>query len=180
MADHLAAELPGAAVVHTDDVAWHESFFAWDHLMAAHVLLPLRQGRDVDFRPPAWEQRGRDGSIRVAADAPLVLIEGVGSSRRSLTTLLHGAIWVQSDHEEATRRGIERDGGTEEARAFWQEWCREEERFLAVDRPWERAWATVCGTPTLVMGGALDADEVLVADAGPAGALGEDGPACRC
>ena len=146
----LAAQVPGAAVVHTDDVAWWESFFGWDHLLAAGILVPLRRGQDVSYRPPAWDRRSRQGSIDVAASAPLVVVEGVGASRRGLTTLLDMAVWVQADHQEATRRGIARDGGTPEAAAFWHEWAAEEERFLAVDRPWERADAIVCGTPDLL------------------------------
>jgi uridine kinase len=202
-AQRLADEVPGAVVVHTDDVSWYESFFGWDSLLAAHVLLPLRQGRGVRYRPAAWEQRGREGAIEVPASAPLVIVEGVGSSRRSLTTLLDAAIWVQSDHEEATRRGIERDGGTDEVVAFWAEWCREEERFLDEDRPWERAWAMLCGTPALVAGGAdgesggesggevggESGGEVggevgerfaLVAGRPFGGGHSDEGPACRC
>lgn len=150
VAQRLASHVPGAVVVHTDDVAWWESFFGWDHLLAAGVLIPLRRGQDVSYRPPAWEERSREGGIVVPSSARLVVVEGVGASRRSLTTLLDAAVWVQSDHEEATRRGIARDGGTPEAEAFWYEWAAEEERFLAVDRPWERALVTLCGTPDLL------------------------------
>lgn len=177
-AERLAEVVPGAAIVHTDDVAWHESFFDWDHLLAAHVLRPLRQGQAVSFRPPAWADRGREGAISVLADAPMVIVEGVGSSRRGLTTLLDGAVWVQSDHAEARRRGLEREGGSAGAIAFWDEWSRAEEAFLAQDRPWERAWVTVCGTPELLAAG-LGADEVLVAGA-DFGGFQDAGPACRC
>jgi hypothetical protein len=167
VAERLAAAVTGGVVVHTDDLAWWESFFAWDHLMATGVLLPLRRGEDVAYRPPAWNARARPGAVEVPASAPLVVVEGVGSSRRSLTPLLDAAVWVQADHVEATRRGIERDGGTPEAAAFWHEWAAEEEPFLAADRPWERAAATVCGTP-----GLLDPLTVL-------GGLGEEGDVVR-
>ncbi len=173
-ASALAVAIPGSIVIHTDDVAWYESFFGWDHLLAARVLLPLRRGEAVDFRPPAWEVRGRSGAITVAAGTPVVLVEGVGSARRSLSTLLDATVWVQSDHAEANRRGIERDGGTAEVVSFWAEWGSAEERFLADDRPWERARVTVCGTPSLIPQG--DEAEVLVA---ARGALPQ-GPACRC
>ena len=158
----LTAAVPGAVVVHTDDIAWWESFFGWDHLLAAGVLLPLRHGRDVAYRPPAWDRRSRVGSIDVPASAPLVVVEGVGATRRGLTTLLDATVWVQADHTEATRRGLARDGGTAEAAALWAEWAAEEERFLAADRPWERATATLCGTP-----GLLDPRTVLGDPTGP-------------
>lgn len=162
IAARLCALVPGAAVVHSDDVAWWESFFGWDHLMASGILEPLHRGAAVRYRPPAWEARGREGAIEVAAGRPLVIIEGVGVSRRSLAPLLDGALWIQSDMHEARRRGIERDGATPADIAFWDEWDREELPFMANDRPWERALAVVCGT-TAATGVELDEDsEVLV------------------
>lgn len=185
VAERLAATVTGSVVVHTDYVAWWESFFAWDHLMAAGVLLPLRRGQDVSYRPPAWDARARPGSIEVPASAPLVVVEGSGSSRRSLTPLLDATMWVQADHAEATRRGIERDGGTPEAAAFWHEWAAEEESFLGADRPWERAAVTLCGTqglldPRTVLGWpGDDAEGQDVVHALPQGASATEG-ACRC
>jgi hypothetical protein len=44
-------------------------------------------------------------------------------------------------------RGIARDGGTEAAKNFWREWGAQEFDFLQGQRPWERATATVKGTP---------------------------------
>jgi hypothetical protein len=150
VAERLAEQVPGAVVVHTDDVAWWESFLDWDHLMAGGILEPARRGEPVGFRPPAWDARGREGAIEVPAGRRLVVVEGVGSSRRSLTPLVDAAVWVQSDYDEANRRGIARDGGTAEAEAFWWEWMAAENPFLLQDRPWERAAAVVCGTPSRV------------------------------
>jgi hypothetical protein len=147
LARRIAAAVPRAAVVHTDDVAWWESFFGWDQLLADGVLEPVRRGEEVAFRPPAWQARGRDGAITVPAGIRLLVAEGVGVSRRSLAPYFDAAVWVQSDVVEARRRGIERDGGDEETERFWDEWDREEVPFLAGDRPWERAVAVVCGTP---------------------------------
>ena len=149
IAARIAALVPGAAVVHSDDVAWWDSFFGWDELMRSGVLEPLRRAEDVHFRPPAWEARGRQGAIHVPFDAPMVVLEGVSVSRRSLGHLIDGAIWIQSDMHAARRRGIERDGGSQAEVDFWDEWDREELRFLADDRPWERAMAVICGTPDL-------------------------------
>ncbi|HET9901253.1 MAG TPA: hypothetical protein VFR46_09340, partial [Actinomycetes bacterium] len=49
----LAARISGAAVVHTDDVAWFESAFEWAGLITEGVLEPVRRGEPVHFRPPA-------------------------------------------------------------------------------------------------------------------------------
>jgi len=61
-------------------------------------------------------------------------------------------VWVQSDLAEADRRGIERDGGTPDARDFWYEWAAEEIPFQADHRPWDRADVVVAGTPPLPHG----------------------------
>ncbi|MGA4506672.1 uridine kinase family protein [Propionibacteriaceae bacterium G1746] len=151
----LEAAIPGAAVVHTDDVAWHEPHFAWGHLLRDGVLQPLAQGRPVDFTPPAWRPHGRAGSMRLPAGLAAVIVEGVGASQEAVAGLVDGAIWVQSDEDEARRRGIERDlatgvnGDREQAIAFWDEWMAHEVGFLAADRPWQRADLVVAGTPAI-------------------------------
>ena len=194
MAAMLAESVPGTVVVHTDDLAWHESFFGWDHLLAAGVLLPLRQGGGVSFRPPAWDRRGRDGAIEVPAGCPLVVVEGVGAGRVGLASIVDAVIWVQADDEEATRRGLARDGGTPEAESLWQEWSTAERTFLAQDRPWERAQVILCGTPDLVPTEQIVPTGPWLIGAGPSqGAAGHAGvlravrssawdssDACRC
>ncbi|MFD3444215.1 hypothetical protein ACFDTO_06395 [Microbacteriaceae bacterium 4G12] len=130
------------------------------------VIAPLHAGLDVRFRPPAWVDRGRDGAIEVPASADLVLLEGVGASRRELEGFLDLSIWVQSDVVEAERRGLARDaslgvnGDEEETREFWDLWMSEELPFLAADRPWKRAAFVVAGTPVIP----LAEDEIAVAD----------------
>jgi uridine kinase len=97
----------------------------------------------------------------------IVVVEGVGASRRSLAPWLDAAVWVQSDEDEAYRRGIERDvrlGRTrDEVVALWDEWMAEEVPFLAADRPWKRADIILCGTPDKEIDGLL----VSRARAGP-------------
>jgi hypothetical protein len=162
LARTLAAAVPGSVIVHTDDIAWHHSFFGWADLMADGVLARDRRGESVAYRPPAWDARDRDGEIEVPAGCPLLIIEGVGAGRRELAELIDTVVWVQSDLVEAERRGIARDGGTAEAAAFWQEWAAEELPFQAEQRPWERAAAVVSGTPQVQHD---PATEVVVAQA---------------
>ena len=72
------ADLLGGAVVHSDDLAWHHDAFAWDDLARDHVIEPWRRGEAVDYRPPGWVARGREGSVTVPADqatTPQVCIE---------------------------------------------------------------------------------------------------------
>ncbi len=164
IAERIAALVPGSVVVHTDDVAWEESFFDWDGLLADHVLAPLRDGAAVSYRPPAWERLDRPGAIEVPTGTTLVLVEGVGASRSSLAGHFDATVWVLSDEDERRRRGVERDvvlGRTpDEAEAFWDRWQSEEYPFLEGDRPWERATVVSCGTPGLT--GLAPSDEDVV------------------
>ena len=144
----LQRSVPASAIVHTDDVAWHHSFFDWSDLLVEGILKPLRNGRAVSYRPPGWDKRGRPGAIEVAAGLDLVIVEGVGASGTEVMPWIDCALWVQSDLEEAERRGIARDGGTQGARDFWREWGAQEFDFLQRQRPWERATVIVNGTPT--------------------------------
>jgi hypothetical protein len=145
-AARIAATVPGAAVVHTDDVAWNQARFDWASLLRDGVLEPVRAGRAVSWTPPAWPAHGRVGTIEVPAGAPLVLVEGVGVSRQELAGWFDLRLWVQSDRVEAYDRGIERDP-RDDAGVFWAAWEAEEAPFLAADRPWERADVIVAGRP---------------------------------
>lgn len=101
-------------------------------------------GARVSWTPPAWPRHGRTGSIDVPAGCPLVLVEGVGVSRRALAGWFDLRLWVQSDRAEAYARGTERDAATGPA-ADCAAWAAEEVPFLAADRPWERADVVLAG-----------------------------------
>ena len=165
LANRIGAAVPDSSVLHTDDIAWNESFFDWHPLLREHILLPCRDGQSVHFQPPAWPRHGRTGSIDIPAGRSLIVIEGVGASQRALTDVLDVSLWVQSDFALAEERGIARDiaggdnGDAAETIAFWHEWMDEELPFLAAERPWERAAMIVAGTPPFELG----PDEVAVA-----------------
>jgi hypothetical protein len=148
-AEHIAARVPGAAVVHTDDVAWKHAMFDWAELMAEGVLRPVRRGEAVAFRPPAWDAQQRPGAVVVRAACPLVVVEGVGIGRRDLADLVDALVWMHIDLDVARPRALVRDGGGAAEEAFWDEWQAEERPFLAADRPWERADLVVDGAPAV-------------------------------
>ena len=85
----LAASYGDATVVHTDDVAWHHSFFDWDQQLVDHVLTPLRRERTTAVIPPAAVGRapparshqhrrahrdGRRGGRRIVSREPAPLV----------------------------------------------------------------------------------------------------------
>lgn len=149
LADRLATVLPRAAVLHSDDLAWHHSVFGWRDLLLDGVLTPLQAGEAVDYRPPPWVERGRAGSIRIPSDTEVVVLEGVGASRLDLTDLVDAAVWVETDEPERARRDEERMAAGEVTREVYDSWMAVENPFIAADRPWTRAVAVVAGNSPL-------------------------------
>ena len=147
LAERLADALPGAAVVHTDDVAWHHSFFDWQGPLIEHVLEPFRARDAVRWRPVPWIERGRPGAIVVPDGCSPLIVEGAGASRDELAPYLDARVWVASDPSIARAREIDRDGDAPETLAFIEEWAESERAFFAAREPWTLADLIVCGTP---------------------------------
>jgi uridine kinase len=145
LAHLIARSIQGSAVVRTDDIAWWHSRFGWDDLLVAQVIEPLRRGEAVDYRPPAWEARGRPGSIKVPSDAGLVLIEGVGAGRAALAERVDAVIWVDSDPVVTERRNRRRIAAGELDAEGYAGWMSEEVPFQAAERTWDRADVIVPG-----------------------------------
>jgi hypothetical protein len=132
-------------VIHTDDVAWWHSFFNWEDLLLAGILEPARRGEAVTYRPPAWDERGRTGTIEVPAGTRVLLIEGVGASRLSLAEHLDLTVWVHTPLGiiECRERARLAAGSVDEN--LQRDWMSSEVAFLAADRPWSRAEFIVSG-----------------------------------
>jgi hypothetical protein len=149
LVDRLRTLVPASAVVHTDDVAWHQAFFDWADLLVENVLRPLHRGDAVEFRPPAWIERGRPGAICVPADLDVVWVEGTGVIRRALDPWIDASIWLQGDLDEQERRLVERDGDTPEQQRHVSAWLAEELPLLLREQPWAKATIIVAGTTPL-------------------------------
>ena len=86
LVDRLLARVPESDVVHTDDVAWHLSFFDWADELRDGVLEPLLRGEAVHYRPPGWVARERPGAIALAPGGPWCGWKGADHhAKRSLT-----------------------------------------------------------------------------------------------
>jgi hypothetical protein len=159
VASRICDMVPGGVVIHTDDIAFEHSRFGWADLLIDGILLPVHEGRTVSYRPPKWGEHGREGSLEVPADCPLLIIEGDGAGRREVTHLIDTLIWVQADEREAARRSAARVADPPAAdlankavdgTPFDEEgWMAEEIPFNAAQRTWERADIIVCGTPEI-------------------------------
>ncbi len=160
LAPRLAAALPDAAVLHTDDIAWNHGVFAWDALLREDVLPTVRAGDPLDYRPPGWVRLGREGSVGLPAGLQLLVVEGVGASQPSVADLLDVVVWVETD--EPTRlardvvRVVEQGETTPEE---YTSWMAQENAYVTATRPWEAATFVVHGGDLLAHG----ADEVVVA-----------------
>lgn len=151
LAARIADLAAGSVIVHTDDIAWRHSRFGWADLLIEGILRPVRNTGTVTFRPPRWEEHGRDGSVAVPAGCPLLVIEGVGSGRRETAGLTDTLIWVQADERVTWRRSLARVGtpAGPQSTARLRDWMAEEVPFTAGQRTWERADLIVCGTPDI-------------------------------
>lgn len=161
LAGRLATEMSPAVVVHTDDIAWRQAVLDWDQLLIGGVLEPARRGRLVAYRPPKWDEHGRVGAVRVPAGTGVLIVEGVGATRRTLAPMLDATIWVQADETALERRNESRIAAGETTAGDHRAWMAEEDPFLLTDRGWARATIIVAGTPELPHD---PETEVIVAD----------------
>jgi hypothetical protein len=159
LAERIRDLVPGSVVIHTDDIAWEHSRFGWADLLIDGILVPVRQGQAVSYRPPRWEEHGREGSLEVPDGCPLLIIEGDGAGRREVADLIDTLIWVQTDEREIGRRSIVRAENPPAADLANQAhdgapfdedgWLAEEIPFNTAQRTWERAGLIVCGSPEI-------------------------------
>lgn len=146
----LARALGGAPVLDLDDLfTWADlRGEGWWARLEAEVLAPLAAGRPARFRARDWhgDPLGRGlGAWRTIPAAPVVALDGVSSSRRALAGRLALAVWVEAPRALRLERGLDRDGAA--LAPQWHDWMRQEDAFLAADRPWERADLVVDGDP---------------------------------
>ena len=72
-----------------------------------------------------------------------VILEGVSASREAFRPFLTYSIWIEAPADVRLSRGLERDG--EGARAKWEEWMAQEDRYIERERPHERVDLVVSG-----------------------------------
>jgi uridine kinase len=135
--DAIGAALD-APVLHMDDI-----YPGWDGLAEAvplvtgQVLEPLDAGEPAAYRRWDWV-RNRWSSRRVPVPAaPVLVLEGVGSSVRPAGAYAAVRVWVEADLEVRFARGIARDGQT--YRPHWERWARQEDALFAADNTRDRA-----------------------------------------
>ena len=145
LSGRLAGILPSAAVLHTDDLAWHHGVFSWDDLLLADVLPVVRSGHALRYRPPAWSERGREGEISLPGGLQFLIVEGVGASQRSVRPQVDVAVWVETREPTRLARDSVRVGAGEISPEDYASWMAEENAHLTADQPWLAADLIVNG-----------------------------------
>jgi len=145
LAGRLAAVVPEAAVLHTDDLAWHHGVFAWDELFLDAVLPVVREGHPLAYRPPAWEIRSRPGSITLPGGLAFLVVEGVGASQASVRAAYAVVLWVETDEPTRLGRDLPRLAAGEMSMGDYYSWMAEENAYVTRERPWEQADLIVNG-----------------------------------
>lgn len=139
LARPLAVHL-GAPLIQVDDFVTWQHFGAWWPRFDEQVVQPLLAGRDARFQARDWEgdEFGAAlGEWRTVRWAPVVVIEGVTSSRRAISDRLACRLWIEAPADQRLARGLERDG--ESHRALWEHWMIEETAFFDADGTRARA-----------------------------------------
>ena len=147
----FAARLEAAAagqafVVHTDDFASAEEPINWWPRLKQSVIDPIVAGRTGRFRRYDWKNRELAEWI-VVPRRPIVLIEGVSSSRVEWHQHLAFVVWIETAPQARLGRGLERDG--DEMLNQWLEWMAAEDRHFDRDGARGRADLLVDGDPRL-------------------------------
>src|SRR5262249_55574552 len=128
--------------VHTDDFASWDKPLDWWQEALAQLLEPLAAGERARFQPTSWTGEDREPVV-VDPAGGTVILEGVGASRAAFRPFFTYSIWIESDRAVRLQRGLERDG--EAARALWERWMEQEDRYIEAERPEAHADAVVRG-----------------------------------
>lgn len=138
----LAARLPGAQVVGTDEF-WDGDDFDLSRLRA-DVFDALLEGAQARYA--SWDWAGaRPGGVRTILPEGLVVVEGVCALHRMFRDAYDVRVWVEAPYEVRLARGVARDG--EASRTTWVErWMPSEDRYVARDNPIPSAHVVVDGS----------------------------------
>ncbi len=140
------AEQLDAQVIQTDDFASWENPIDWWPRLLELALEPLAAGEPASYEPTSWG--GEERAPVQIEPSGTVILEGVSASRDAFQPFLAYSLWVETPRELRLQRGLERDGL--DARAQWEQWMEEEDRYIERERPAERADMVVRGDRDLL------------------------------
>jgi uridine kinase len=136
LAATIAAQLPRATVVHTDDFAFGWEF-GWDWgRFREQILHPILAGRPARYRRFDWPTQRLADWHEVPKDTDVLVLEGVSATRSELGAPWDVTVWVDAPRDTRLQRGLERDGSG--ALPLWDKWMADEDSWGALERPADR------------------------------------------
>jgi len=148
-AGQLATALGKAPILQIDDFISNEDLTGWWPRLEEQVLTPLFQGKGIRYQARDWEKDYHGSSLgpwKEQAFAPVMILEGIGSSRKALASRLSYSVWVEAPQELRLQRGLERDKAIPGATETWRKFQEMEKMFFEVEQCRERAHLIVDGT----------------------------------
>ena len=150
LAKWLSGKL-SASIVRTDDFASWENQFDWWPLVIELVFEPIKTGATtLDYPRSKWWPTHHPEPAVAQPVTPVMILEGVSSSRRELRNCISLSIFVDAPKELCWKRGLERDANKgiaiDELNRMWARWVQEEDEYMKRDHPEEHADILIDGT----------------------------------
>jgi uridine kinase len=141
----------GAEVIHTDDFAGWDNPLNWWPNVIEEVFTPIAGGATaLSYQPASWWENHHPEAIENQPVTPVMILEGVSSSRKDFDNYVSLRIFVDTPKDVCLGRGVERDTGTgkskEELTKMWEDWFKEEDEYFEKDDPKEKADIVIDGT----------------------------------
>lgn len=147
----LLSEKLHASLIQTDDFASWDNPRNWWPLVVERVFEPIKEGAKTLSYPRSkwWENHHPEPAVNQPV-TPIMILEGVSSSRKEFRDYISLSIFVDASKEVCLQRGVKRDSRTgksaEELRAMWEKWFNDEEEYIQRDHPQEHADIVMDGT----------------------------------
>jgi uridine kinase len=146
-AGRLAAALgPDTGLVHLEDLYGGWTLTGAIARLGAGVLRPLADGRSGAFHRYDWPAGRFSPELVPVPPAPVLLVEGCGSSPRTLDRWTTLRIWIEAPPALRMARGLARDGADLEP--HWRRWQHTETTEFTREDTRSRADLRVDGAAT--------------------------------
>lgn len=138
-------------IIHTDDFASWDNPLNWWLNLISKIFEPIKNGTtSLSYQPSSWWENHHPEQVKDQPVTPIMILEGVSSSRTEFANFISLRIFVDTPKEICLARGIARDASTgkseEELRTMWEAWFAAEEIYMARDNPKEKADIVLDGT----------------------------------
>jgi uridine kinase len=144
LAARLAAALGDAAVLHLEDLYAGWTLTGAVARLRAGVLRPLTEGRVGAYHRYDWAAQRFQDVATVVPVRPVLVVEGCGSSPRSLDGWTTLRIWIEAPAALRMARGLARDGA--HLAPEWRRWQATETAEFAREDTRDRADLRLDGT----------------------------------